>query len=88
LDEPCSPLAHHLRCDALARRNHLVVLPIGAGQHDARSQRQGLRRLASQRQRLELLTLGFSQNQCRFRSSAHDSLVLYLRYMRDLEAQK
>src|SRR6218665_2035012 len=28
LDEPCSPLARHLRCNALARRNHLATSSI------------------------------------------------------------
>jgi hypothetical protein len=39
-DEPCSPLADHLRRNPLARGRHLVVVPIGAGQHDARALRQ------------------------------------------------
>ena len=42
-----------LRRDALACCNHLVVLAIGARQHNARTLRQGLRCRAWQRQRIK-----------------------------------
>ncbi len=71
LDESCPPLRHGLLSDAVASRHSLVVRALRAGQHDARTQGQRLRRLAAQRQRRELLLLSFGQHQFRLVSSAH-----------------
>ena len=60
LDKASSPLGHRLLRDPLAHRHHLVVGTRSAGQHNACSERKGLRRLTPQRQRLELLSFGLA----------------------------
>lgn len=83
LDKAASPLRYHLMRDSLACRDHLVVRARCASQDDARSQRQGLRRLAPKRQRFELLSFRLAQHQLSLRSSVHQDLAVCTRYTTD-----
>src|ERR1019366_5518656 len=78
-----SPLADRLLADSLARRHGLVFATRSAAQNNARTQRQRLRRLAPQRQCLELLSFGLAQHELRLGSSAHRSLAVCTRYTTD-----
>ena len=82
-DKARTPLADGLRRDPLARGDDLVVCAIDTAQDNARTQRECLRRLAAQRQRLELLSLGIAQHKLRLWSSAHPNLAVRLRYTTD-----
>jgi hypothetical protein len=84
LDKARTPLGHRLLGHPLARSDILVVGPLGTGQHDARTQGQRLRRLASQCQRHELLSFGLTQHQLCLRSSCHLRLVVFEHYTTDL----
>ena len=65
--EPSPPPGHHVLADPQLSRDGLVVLAVGAGQHDLRPQRQRLGCLRPPRPPGQLLLLGVRQHQAGLR---------------------
>ena len=61
LDKAPAPLADRRRINLKLRRHVFVLHALGAGQHDPRPQRQGLRRVASRCQRPQLAAFVLAQ---------------------------
>ena len=88
LDETSAPLRHRLRRDPLARSLHLIVHAVRAGQNDARSQGQRLRRLATQRQCHELFASDSLNISCAFGLPLITALVVFTPYTTEQAADK
>ena len=71
IDEALTPLRDGLLCDVQVCGHRLIGQALRAAQHDARTQRQGLRCLTAQRPGLKLLALVLCQHQLCLWSSSH-----------------
>jgi len=73
--ETGAPFRHRWRGHRELMGHVLVVHAVGALKNDARTQRQGLRRLTSPRPGLQLFGFRFVQHQFRLRSACHRSAL-------------